>query len=763
MAALSLFKRVQSLATAAGDQVGEATALLGQSGCYIRLFRYREALAASDDAFRLTKDKDHTVAGAAAGNKATIYLQVGDSASALEAIDQAVTLLKDSARQDNLARALLTAGDIQTELNRSDRAFPLFRRSIATSQIAHLPSIEAMAQDHLGVVLLQAGDPTGAEKALLAARWLYHQTSDVENEAAAKEDLADLYLVKKQYATALHLIDEVLGSTRSQSMVQCWPLQLRGKILLSLGKQQEALTAFGQAVAAADSWREGVLVSDATRIHTVVSISSIYQDYIDLAAKVALQRGDQTLSRRALQVLIASRAWSLKQEMLAAYGRTLMLPPRYYELLSQLQSTQALVTLGGNGKVTQANESRLQNIRLQLADLQNGLGLPSKNFSPKSENPGAQTSLRDIQRRLSNRQLLLSYSVSNQSALVWTVTRNQVHLYELPNSAELGRRTRAFSAAVERDAVTPEQGKDLSRTLFGPIPASARALPEWLIAANGPLLDSFPFSALPDLDSAQPAYVFVSHAMRLIASEALLASPSERTQHEGFLGIADPIYNLADSRRATSVFRPVRQEEGSQISLSRLVGSEAEARGAAAASGTNRIQILTGSQATIRQIQSALVRRPALIHFAVHVITPSAAADGVAAGEAALALSLTSTDFPELLTKESIASLRVPGSLIVLSGCASQQGQVLPGAGIVGLSRAWLIAGASAVLVTAWPTPDDSGHFFQSFYTHFRTATGTVSERAGSALQNAQSEMRATPGYRSKASYWSAYSLISKE
>jgi CHAT domain-containing protein len=118
---------------------------------------------------------------------------------------------------------------------------------------------------------------------------------------------------------------------------------------------------------------------------------------------------------------------------------------------------------------------------------------------------------------------------------------------------------------------------------------------------------------------------------------------------------------------------------------------------------------------------------------------------------------------PELLTRESIAAMRAPGTLVVLSGCSSQQGTVLPSAGIVGLSRAWLLAGASAVLVTAWPTPDDSGAFFKVFYNRFRTATGTVGRRAAAALQQTQTEMKAGSGYRSDAAFWSAYSLISKE
>ena len=121
---------------------------------------------------------------------------------------------------------------------------------------------------------------------------------------------------------------------------------------------------------------------------------------------------------------------------------------------------------------------------------------------------------------------------------------------------------------------------------------------------------------------------------------------------------------------------------------------------------------------------------------------------------------------PELLTREAIAGYRVPGSLVVMSGCSSQQGETLPSAGLIGLSRAWLLAGASAVIVSAWPTPDDSGRFFSSFYSHFQTLTsksGSLAKRASIALQQAQLETRQSNAYGSSPSFWAAYSVISKE
>ncbi|MBV8833675.1 MAG: CHAT domain-containing protein, partial [Acidobacteriaceae bacterium] len=87
----------------------------------------------------------------------------------------------------------------------------------------------------------------------------------------------------------------------------------------------------------------------------------------------------------------------------------------------------------------------------------------------------------------------------------------------------------------------------------------------------------------------------------------------------------------------------------------------------------------------------------------------------------------------------------------------------LPGAGVIGLSRAWLLAGAAGVIVSAWPTPDDAGSFFTAFYNHLRSSPGgPLAKRAAAALAQAQLDVRRIQG-DSASSPWATYSIISKE
>jgi CHAT domain-containing protein len=67
-------------------------------------------------------------------------------------------------------------------------------------------------------------------------------------------------------------------------------------------------------------------------------------------------------------------------------------------------------------------------------------------------------------------------------------------------------------------------------------------------------------------------------------------------------------------------------------------------------------------------------------------------------------------------------------------------------------------------VVSNWPTPDDSGKFFSSFYGHFNAIhSGNTAQRASLALSRTQEDMQAGKGYQANPSFWGAFAVISKE
>src|SRR5262249_45076869 len=125
--------------------------------------------------------------------------------------------------------------------------------------------------------------------------------------------------------------------------------------------------------------------------------------------------------------------------------------------------------------------------------------------------------------------------------------------------------------------------------------------------------------------------------------------------------------------------------------------------------------------------------------------------------EAGLLLGLTADGTPDLLTSSEIVHLTAAPRLVALSACQSGRGKSLPATGLLGLARSWLIAGSDAVIASYWPTPDDSGQLFLTFYESLRN--GTVPDTAF-ALQQAQQRMLASGGWRARPRYWAAYFVL---
>ena len=129
-----------------------------------------------------------------------------------------------------------------------------------------------------------------------------------------------------------------------------------------------------------------------------------------------------------------------------------------------------------------------------------------------------------------------------------------------------------------------------------------------------------------------------------------------------------------------------------------------------------------------------------------------------------LLLSLAPSGQPELLDPATIATLHASCSLIVMSGCSAGAASTIASEGLLGLSRAWLAAGASSVLATQWPMPDDSGELWHSFYSAWRSsALPPGSARAAQALQSAQRDAIASRSWRARPRYWASYFVLGSQ
>jgi CHAT domain-containing protein/tetratricopeptide (TPR) repeat protein len=335
-----------------------------------------------------------------------------------------------------------------------------------------------------------------------------------------------------------------------------------------------------------------------------------------------------------------------------------------------------------------------------------------------------QFDLRRLQSRLAGDHAVVDYVVLPDLVAAIVVTRTATRVIPLRTSAD------TISALVRRTAVGFSSGTrqvDLARARFDT--ASAAALYSSLIAPLRPALAGVRrLTIIPD----GPAYHVPFAA--LVDGGAFLLDEFE----------IDHALSLALAGEQISSWR----ERQLLLVSTDVPGAAAERRNIRDAWKGARIDELAGAAAT----EASLPRMAAsagIVHFAVHAeasdrsplathlrLSPDARNDG-------------------LLHLAEINDQSFANKLVVLAACESLVGPLLHGEGFMGLSRAFLAAGASGVVATRWPVGASSATFAAMLYG---SLAGSGSP-AG-AVRAAQRALRANPA-TAHPFFWAGYVSVS--
>ncbi|HEV8370134.1 MAG TPA: CHAT domain-containing protein, partial [Pyrinomonadaceae bacterium] len=109
------------------------------------------------------------------------------------------------------------------------------------------------------------------------------------------------------------------------------------------------------------------------------------------------------------------------------------------------------------------------------------------------------------------------------------------------------------------------------------------------------------------------------------------------------------------------------------------------------------------------------------------------------------------------LRTDEVFNLRLGGPLVMLSACETGLGKEKRGEGVMGLTRAFMYAGAPTVGVSLWSVADRStAELMTDFYRRLLAANESS---ASSALRGAQLAMIAGKKY-SAPFYWAPFVLV---
>ncbi|HSS49234.1 MAG TPA: CHAT domain-containing protein, partial [Thermoanaerobaculia bacterium] len=321
--------------------------------------------------------------------------------------------------------------------------------------------------------------------------------------------------------------------------------------------------------------------------------------------------------------------------------------------------------------------------------------------------------------------------------------------YDLPAARELSELVEKVRSLVERPSELEigdfrRQASRLYRFLVGPAAKSLAGKHSLLIAPDGPLY-VFPFEVLLTDEKAGPSlsypdlpYLLRQHAISYVPSASVLKGlrepeaqePPQELQEKAFVAFANPLSNSRQAAPRAGAVRGLTEPE--HRSFPPLLYSEQEVKAIAKLFADDQVELYLGDSATKENVLgNPLVERARRVHFATHgfvdetrpersalVLTPSAGQDGY-------------------LTVAEIFNMKLRADLLVLSACETGLGKEVGGEGIVGLTRAFLYAGAKSLIVSLWPVVDrPTADLMRNFYQSLDT-TGSKVE----ALRKAKLDM----------------------
>jgi CHAT domain-containing protein/tetratricopeptide (TPR) repeat protein len=411
------------------------------------------------------------------------------------------------------------------------------------------------------------------------------------------------------------------------------------------------------------------------------------------------------------------------------------------------------------------------------------------------------------QRVLDDETALLEYSLGEQSSYLWVITRQNSALFKLPAGSTMDRlamdlRTQLIPPRLQRrnvgiDVADQQRGLGLGtavpandtaafsrasyalyKTALAPA-ASMIGNRRLVIVADG-ALNFVPFEALVTTDRggdySSLDYLIKTNKISYAPSASVTAAvrDQKRTAGRNILLVADPVFSANDPRlptsptgsaatqaevtrglgldtAATDVNGPATQP----LTLPRLAGTRIEAE------QISRLAKASGAQADLWLDLGAneddLKHRDIQSYRAVHIATHGVL-DAMRPQFSGLVLSLVGNkgDDDGFLRTGEIFNLRLGAPLVVLSACESGLGKVKRGEGVIGLSRAFMYAGATTVGVTLWSVADKpTAELMTDFYRRLLGPNPLPSD----AIRETQLAMISGRKY-SAPFYWAPFVLV---
>jgi CHAT domain-containing protein/Flp pilus assembly protein TadD len=376
--------------------------------------------------------------------------------------------------------------------------------------------------------------------------------------------------------------------------------------------------------------------------------------------------------------------------------------------------------------------------------LEQGLGLAGSKHSIQ------QTVLNPRQIARKTGATLLFYWLGQKQSYLWAITPAKITMFPLPPQDEIAGRVQRYNQVLRemRDPVSSgnEDGEALYKLLVAPASALIRPDTRVMILADGALSQLNFESLLAPGPSPQP-------------------NQNSDPQHNFHYWIDDATVVTAPSLAMLAATKPARDSDRSLLMLGNPV-SPSEDFPSLPLFGfemsriekhfvPQRVTAFAGQQASPAAYLSSKPAQYSYIHFVSHAV--ASRTDPL---DSAIILSNTNSSQSSFkLYARDIMQHPIDARLVTISACNGSGTRSYAGEGLVGLSWAFLRAGAHSVIGALWEVSDDSTpRLMDSLYQGLEDG-----QSPAAALRNAKLSMLHSQDKFRRPFYWAPFQIYTTQ
>ncbi|HXX20357.1 MAG TPA: CHAT domain-containing protein [Candidatus Acidoferrum sp.] len=665
-----------------------------QGAAYTLLLQFPEAerhLSAAEDIARASSPN---LLGEVALRKGTLAYWRGDMTSAESMYRDALQIARAQGDPFLEVAALGSLGLVATEEERYDESIDWNRAALTLSQSVGNKSSTAKILGNTGWAYFQLGDTESALDLFGRAAQASAEAGSMDDVLKWRLDIGDAYFAQRDFQAATDTYQNALQLARNLD-------------------DQGAITEGLENLALVDLERGDFDSADHNRNEILQFVKAHPDHYVSLyalliAARIELGRQHLVQAEQLLQSILhdpdaeSSLRWEAQARLATLYADAHRPSDADREFRKSVNTVEAARSSIRNEELRISfltNAAELYDDYLDFLVARNktqdalrvaaqtraqtlleGLGIdPAKESSPLADMNWNQVARRE-------NATILCYWLGSRHSYLWAIAPSgQLKLFTLPSRDQIDAAVESYAAALlgPRDVIETAgaAGAKLYTTLIAPaknlIPRGSRVI----IVPDGSLCGlNFETLLAPDPKPhywIEDAVVTYADSLLLLAAERHSSAPA----HGKLLLIGDPVSPNED-------FPPLPQAAAEMTSIQKDFPPAATT-------------VLSGNAATP---ESYLHSRPgqfSFIHFVAH-----ATSSRMRPLESAVVLSKEGDSFK--LYGREIVQHPLKAELVTISACHGAGSRYYAGEGLVGLSWAFLRAGARGVIAALWDVNDAS-------------------------------------------------------